>query len=444
MGGRPVKPEEEKERRQGLFYLLEGAVCGLLAGGLSIGYRFALEGAGAFLQRGLELGETHPGFLPLWFGLLAGMAFLVYVLTRWAPPIQGGGVPRVMGELDGAFDAPWKKTILAKFLGGTLCAAAGLSLGRAGPSVQLGAMAGKGLSLLGKREKQEKRLLLTCGAAAGIAATFNAPLAGILFVLEVLRRDFRPRMLTPCMAAAVCADYAASGAFGLTPLFRFSVGGPMDWSKGGWWLLLGAALGVLGALYSKGVDWGQRLYGKIAWGPARMLLPFGAAGVLGLFVPQALGSGAGLMGVLMDSLPGFGVLLGFLAAKTALSLLSFCSGAPGGLFLPVLSMGALWGGLWAWVMAGLGLPGEWAANWVILAMGGFFAAVVRAPLTAAMLCLEMTGSFSQLLAAAVVCLTAQAVAGVLGMPPIYRRLRDKLGTGKKGLTNGAGTGKMRA
>ena len=150
------------------------------------------------------------------------------------------------------------------------------------------------------------------------------------------------------------------------------------------------------------------------------------------------------MGMLVEGLPALPVLLGLLAAKTALSLLSFCSGAPGGLFLPVLSMGALWGGVWACLMAGVGLSGEWAASWVILAMGGFFAAVVRAPLTAAALYLEMTGSFSHLLAVFLVCLTAQAVSGLLGMPPIYRRLRRQLDAGKKGLTNGAGTGKMKA
>ena len=436
--------EEEKERRQGLFYLLEGAVCGLLAGSLAVGYRLALEGAGVLLDLGLEMGRTHLWFLPLWFALLMALAFLVYRLTRWAPEIKGGGVPRVMGELDGAFDAPWLRTVLAKFLGGTLCALAGLSLGRAGPSVQLGAMAGKGLSLLGKRERQERRLMLTCGAAAGIAATFNAPFAGILFALEALRRDFRPRMLTPCMAAAVCADYVASAPFGLTPLFRFSLNGPMGWRMGPFLVLLGAFLGVLGALYSKGVEKGQGLYGKISWESGRLLIPFLAAGVLGFWVPEALGSGAGLMGLLVEGLPALPVLLGLLAAKTALSLLSFCSGAPGGLFLPVLSMGALWGGVWAYLMAGLGLSGDWTASWVILAMGGFFAAVVRAPLTAAMLCLEMTGSFSHLLAVAMVCLTAQAVSGLLGMPPIYRRLRRQLDTGKKGLTNGIETGKMKA
>lgn len=286
--------------------------------------------------------------------------------------------------------------------------------------------------------------MLTCGAAAGIAATFNAPIAGILFALEALRRDFRPRMLTPCMAAAVCADYVASAPFGLTPLFRFSLNGPMGWRMSGVLVLLGAFLGGLGALYSKGVKIGQGLYGKLPWEPGRMLIPFLAAGVLGFFVPEALGSGAGLMGLLVKGLPALAVLLGLLAAKTALSLLSFCSGAPGGLFLPVLSMGALWGGVWAYLMAVLGLSGDWAASWVILAMGGFFAAVVRAPLTAAMLCLEMTGSFSHLLAVAMVCLTAQAVSGLLGMPPIYRRLRRQLDTGKKGLTNGIEAGKMKA
>ena len=436
--------EEEKERRQGLFYLLEGAACGLLAGSLAVGYRLALEGAGVLLDLGLEMGRAHLWFLPLWFALLMVLAFLVYRLTHWAPEIKGGGVPRVMGELDGAFDAPWLRTVLAKFLGGTLCAVAGLSLGRAGPSVQLGAMAGKGLSLLGKRERQERRLMLTCGAAAGIAATFNAPFAGILFALEAPAPGLSAPDAHSLHGRSGVRRLCGFCSFGLTPLFRFSLNGPMGWRMSGVLVLLGAFLGVLGALYSKGVEKGQGLYGKISWESGRLLIPFLAAGVLGFWVPEALGSGAGLMGLLVEGLPVLSVLLGLLAAKTALSLLSFCSGAPGGLFLPVLSMGALWGGVWAYLMAGLGLSGDWTASWVILAMGGFFAAVVRAPLTAAMLCLEMTGSFSQLLAVAMVCLTAQAVSGLLGMPPIYRRLRRQLDTGKKGLTNGIEIGKMKA
>ena len=85
--------EEEKERRQGLFYLLEGAVCGLLAGSLAVGYRLVLEGAGVLLDLGLEMGRTHLWFLPLWFALLMALAFLVYRLTRWAPDQRGRCAP---------------------------------------------------------------------------------------------------------------------------------------------------------------------------------------------------------------------------------------------------------------------------------------------------------------------------------------------------------------
>ena len=150
--------------------------------------------------------------------------------------------------------------------------------------------------------------------------------------------------------------------------------------------------------------------------PRRLLLPFLAAGLAGLWLPSVLGGGTRLMAVPPGPLPGLGCLLGLLLAKMALSVLCFSSGAPGGLFLPVFSMGALCGGIWAVIAVGLGMPGSWAANCMVLAMAGLFAAVVRAPLTATVLCLEMTGSFGQLLSIAVVCITAWAVTGWLGTP----------------------------
>ena len=287
-------------------------------------------------------------------------------------------------------------------------------------------MAGKGFSRLTGRPRQEERLLLTCGVAAGIAATFNAPLAGLLFAGEVLRLDFRPRLLAPCMAAAVAADLVASGAFGLTPIFRFPVQQQLPLSMGWMWLLLGIFLGLLGAFYNRVVEKAQNGYERIGWRPGRLLLPFLAAGLAGLWLPSVLGGGTRLMAVLLGPLPGLGCLLGLLLAKMALSVLCFSSGAPGGLFLPVFSMGALCGGIWAVVAVGLGMSGSWAANCMVLAMAGLFAAVVRAPLTATVLCLEMTGSFDQLLSIAVVCITAWAVTGWLGIQPVYSRLLERL------------------
>ncbi len=412
--------------RGSLLYALEGAVVGLAAGAVSVAYRLALEGADQVLDSLLARAKGQGIALAAWFCALCLLAFAVHCLLAWQPAIGGGGIPRVMGELQGRFDPSWWRVLLAKFAGGTLCALAGLSLGRAGPSAQLGAMAGKGFSRLTGRPRQEERLLLTCGVAAGIAATFNAPLAGLLFAGEVLRLDFRPRLLAPCMAAAVAADLVASGAFGLTPIFRFPVQQLLPLSMGWMWLLLGIFLGLLGAFYNRVVEKAQNGYERIGWRPGRLLLPFLAAGIAGLWLPSVLGGGTRLMAVLLGPLPGLGCLLGLLLAKMALSVLCFSSGAPGGLFLPVFSMGALCGGIWAVVAVGLGMPGSWAANCMVLAMAGLFAAVVRAPLTATVLCLEMTGSFGQLLSIAVVCITAWAVTGWLGIQPVYSRLLERL------------------
>ncbi len=418
--------EDRRQRLGSALQVLEGVLVGALGGVASVAYRFTLALAATLLSGVHAWQQRHPLAILYWFLILIAMALLVYALTRWEPSIAGGGIPRVAGELQGSFDAPWWRVLLAKFAGGALCAAAGLSLGRAGPSAQLGAMAGKGFARLAHRPRQEERLLLTCGAAAGIAATFNAPLAGLLFIAEVLRRDFRTRMLMPCMAAAVTADFIASSAFGLTPIFRFPVTELLPLDRYWLLLLLGIILGALGAFYNRALAKTQNLYDRIQWQPGKLLLPFLLAGVVGLLLPQALGGGTGLMQTLARGHLALPLLAALLAAKLLFSLASFGSGAPGGIFLPVLSIGALCGALFAGVGQALGLNGAFAANFMVLAMAGLFAAIVRAPMTAVVLCLEMTGSFAQVLGISVVCITACAIAGLLGSRPVYTRLLERL------------------
>lgn len=418
--------EDGRQRLGKARQVLEGVLIGALGGMASVAYRFTLARAATLLTWVRAWQEKHPLAILYWFLLLVAMAFLVYALTKWEPSIAGGGIPRVAGELQGSCDARWQRVLLAKFAGGALCAAAGLSLGRAGPSAQLGAMAGKGFSRLTGRPRQEERLLLACGAAAGITATFNAPLAGVLFTAEVLRQDFRTRMLMPCMAAAVTADFIASSAFGLTPIFRFPVTELLPLSRYWLLLLLGISLGALGAFYNKALEKTQNLYERIGWKPGRLLIPFLLAGVVGLLLPQALGGGTGLMQTLSRGPMALPLLAALLAVKLLFSLASFGSGAPGGIFLPVLSIGALCGALFAGLGQAMGLDAAFAANFMVLAMAGLFAAIVRAPITAVLLCLEMTGSFAQVLGISVVCITACAIAGLLGSPPVYTRLLERL------------------
>lgn len=410
------------------FTVLEGIVVGVAGGLVTVLFRAALSREESWLHTALAFGKEHPAFIPVWFLILLAAAAVVTVLVRWEPMISGSGIPQVEGELQGKIPTVWWRVLLAKLTGGMLAIGCGLALGREGPSIQLGAMAGKGVSRISGRRRDE-RLLLTCGASAGLAAAFNAPLAGLLFSLEEVHKKISAELLLPCMASSITADFLSRNIFGLQPVFRFSEISMLPLKD--YWLvaLLGVLLGFFGALYNRCIRWTQKWYDKIPVPYVRIAIPFLLAGVLGFVYPEVLGGGHGIVEGL-GSARTLGALALLLAARFLFSMLSFGSGAPGGIFLPLLVLGAVSGCLVgnAAGLAGFSVPTE---NFIILGMTGFFAAVVRAPITGILLIYEMTGSVSHLLSFAVVSLIAYAVADLLHTEPIYDQLLGRI-IGKKG------------
>lgn len=168
----------------------EGLAAGLCAGLIAVLYRIILGYAEDFVAAAVAFIRTDWTHIVLWFAFLLILGFLVAQLLKAEPLISGSGIPQVEGEIMSFIDQQWTRVLPAKVIGGTLCAFGGLSLGREGPSIQLGAMAGKAIAKLFHRVKMEERLLLTCGAAAGLAAAFNAPLAGVMFALEEIHKNF--------------------------------------------------------------------------------------------------------------------------------------------------------------------------------------------------------------------------------------------------------------
>jgi H+/Cl- antiporter ClcA len=152
-----------------------------------------------------------------WIGVLIIIGYIVGLMVKHEPMISGSGIPQVEGVLLRKLDMSWWRVILGKFIGGILSIGSGLSLGREGPSVQLGAAVGQGFSKVFKRVKIEEKYLITSGASAGLAAAFNEPLAGVMFALEEVHKNFSPLVLL----SALSADFIASGFFGLKPVFTF-------------------------------------------------------------------------------------------------------------------------------------------------------------------------------------------------------------------------------
>lgn len=161
--------------------VLEGICIGGLAGLVVVLFRMALEKAEHFIPNIIMQLNIGWWLFPVFFLILMAGAGITTLLLKWEPMISGSGIPQVEGEMLGYFQEKWWRVLIAKFLGGIITIGSGLSLGREGPSIQLGAMVGKGFSKVTKRMKTEERLLITCGASAGLAAAFNAPLAGTLF-----------------------------------------------------------------------------------------------------------------------------------------------------------------------------------------------------------------------------------------------------------------------
>ena len=147
--------------------VLNGLLVGILAGGVAVIYRLLLEKGEAAMRWMLE--QSHSGLAAgaSWLLALAALGAVVGLLVRWEPMISGSGIPQVSGEMKGYLDPHWLRVLAAKLVGGTLCALGGLSLGREGPSVQLGGMVGKGVSRLLHRVRTEEKYLITCGAGAG-------------------------------------------------------------------------------------------------------------------------------------------------------------------------------------------------------------------------------------------------------------------------------------
>lgn len=419
----------KRARRIPVMLITEGLCVGLIGGFIVLLYRVALTFAGNWLIKILSYIKGNPFRCAVWFLILMALAWIVGRLVKWEPMISGSGIPQVEGEVSGRLSQNWRRVLPAKFAGGFLCMLGGLSLGREGPSIQLGAMAGQGISRALGRGKREEKFLMTCGASAGLSAAFHAPLAGMMFAVEEIHKTFSIPILLPVMTASVTADYIASHILGLDPVFHFQITEYLPQNY--YWLLilLGILVGVSGVFYNWGMLKAQELYRKIPFlkETGRLLIAFLTAGVLGLVMPSVLGSGSGLIVSLTKGEMVLGMVVLTLVAKFLFSAVSFGSGAPGGIFFPLLILGALLGAVFAMTGAEFfGLDPVYINNFVLLGMTGFFTAIVRAPLTGIILLFEMSGSISQMLSLSIVSVTAYIVATLMRSEPIYDSLLKRI------------------
>lgn len=409
--------------------IIEGILVGFVAGLLAILYRMALEKAFEFCKIMYTEKLTNGLAIGAWFVFLILGGYIVGRIIKAEPMASGSGIPQVEGVLIRKMHTNWFRVIVAKFVGGALCILGGLSMGREGPSIQMGAAGGQGLSKILKRVKLEEKFLMTSGASAGLAAAFNAPLAGVIFALEEVHKNFSPIVMTSALAASITADFMSKNFFGMKPMLNFRHIQAMPLNYYLYVIVLGVIIGVCGVLFNKTLIKTQKLYAKSKWLKAEFkpIIPFLIAGVVGLTVPFALGGGHDVIIALDRTNFTLKMVLIILVVKFLFTMISYGSSAPGGIFLPLLAIGALIGVAYGYILRDLfGFNQIYIENLMILGMAGYFTAIVKAPITGSVLITEMTGSFTHLLPIGLVCLTAYVVSDLLNSKPIYEELLENM------------------
>ena len=406
---------------------IQGVMVGIFAGLMVCLYRFLLAGSESVLRDYLSIIHGNVLYIILFFIALAVMGLLIDFLTKWEVDSAGSGIPQVYAEVKGHMEANWAKVLSSKIIAGVLTALGGLSLGPEGPSVQIGGMAGKGIAKLFKGSKTDELRLILVGSAVGITAAFNAPLAGVIFVFEEINHGFDKTLVFIALVAAIVSDFISKIIFGQSTILNFPV---LNIPLESYWILivLGLFIGFLGYIYNVGMikssDFVNRL--KIpSW--LKFVLVFMVSGVVALIIPEISDGGHFMMDMLDVAVPSLGVLLILLLMKYLFSMFSFSSGAPGGIFLPILVLGAYTGAVFgSIVVPTFGWQHDLIYRFIIISMAGFFAATVRSPITGIVLLAEMSGSTESLVAMVIVSLIAYVVPTLLGNEPIYESLYDRL------------------
>ena len=401
-------------------------VAGAVAGSGALFFRWCIEVVQVRFLPGGRIGNYEalaPGWR-LWLPVTGGI-LLGWIWDRLPPPQRLVGVTHVLDRLHShAGERLPLANFLAQFAGGIVAIASGHSVDREGPGVHVGAASASLLGQAAHLSAEDDYTMTTCGAAAAIAAAFNTPLAGVLFVIEVLGVRYGVSRFVPVTAAAVVGAVLAQGFYGPAPAFLVPPVRLGSLSGLPTIALMGVITGLIAAAFVRSVAWmGERTrdWPHVAsFGLAGI-----ATGVLGWWVPQIMGLSYDTLNLFLAGEAGVAVLLAVLAAKFVATAVGVALRVPGGLIGPALLMGAALGGL-------TGVAAQWLHGSAIGSIG-FFAmvgmvammgSVLRAPLAALAALLELTANPNILLPGMVAVVSADLANRLsLDQPSAFQVLR---------------------
>lgn len=398
---------------------------GLLVGGVVSVFRLAIPFLSGGIERLIAFGQESFIHSLLFIFIFALIGLLVSWNVKKEPMIGGSGIPQVTGKLSGKLDFSWFSVLIHKLMGGILTIGSGLTVGREGPSVQIGAAIGQGVAEKSHIDKHNQKYIIVGAAGAGMAAAFNSPISGIMFALEELLKKTSRRGFLSSSLTIITATLVSIALLDNTITITIPISLNLPGKDYPYLILLGILLGLSGVFFNKVILLGKHLYAK--WSVSntvKCVFPFVVTALFLLWDPRLLGSGEHFILMPFDQNVSLLTILYFYLIKLFLLVLAFSSGLPGGIFFPLLALGSLAGNLVGTsLMAGGLIDQNTLLVFTVIAMAAHFAAIVRAPLTGIFLILEMTGgSIHYLLPVALVTFIAYFIAELLNSEPIYESL----------------------
>ena len=330
-----------------LNFILKALCVGLITGVVVSSFRWLAELAGNFsLSIYKQVGQNHWLLLVL-IALAFVVTYIVSLLMRGDPNIKGAGIPQVEAQLSGFMEMDWHSVIWRKYFASVLTMSTSIFVGREGPSVQLGAAVGQGLAETRHYSASQRRILIANGAAAGLAAAFNAPLAGTFFVMEEIYHNFSPLVWITSLTSALSANFISLYVFGLGPVLPINYQHIFPLSHYWQLLLLGIILGLASRLYQIGLLKVPGMFDRIKKIPwyYKSLIPMLLVIPIGVFLPVTLGSGSHVVLNISQVMPSLTVLLILLVVRFVFAMISYGAGVAGGFFMPILAVGALIGAI---------------------------------------------------------------------------------------------------
>lgn len=416
---------DTKNLRLIFFALIVGIIAGLVGSGFRIilGY---IDNLRDTIYQNAGEGGFESWVLPLIFAI-TGITVSLILVRRLAPEASGSGVQEIEGALDGIRPLRWQRVLPVKFIASLFSLGSGLLLGREGPTIQLGANVGKMVKDVFKQHENKTNPLVSSGAAAGLASAFNAPFAGIVFVIEEMHGHFRYNFynIAAIMVASGTADLVVRVLVGASPVIRMTVFAQPNISGIWMFILLGGLFSIIGWVFNKFLIIVLDLFKNVS---RTGLILTGVIGgivivaVAALF-PDMIGGGYHTIYQVLDHRYTIYVLVILFAGRMVLTIFSYGTGVPGGIFAPMIALGVVFGMLFGMVMEHyfpemVSHPGIFA----VAGMAGIFASTVRAPLTGLVLAVEMTSNYELILPLIITTVTASVFTAQIGNEPIYTTL----------------------